>query len=407
MEKLSVKDIDVRGQRVLVRVDYNVPIKEGKVADDTRIQASLPTINYLLNNKAKVILMTHLGRPEGVDESLRLDPVAKRLSSLLNRPVKKVNETVCKNPTAEAENLKPGEILLLENLRFNPGEKQNDLKFAQKLAKLADIYVNDAFGTAHRSHASTYGVPKIMPVAVAGLLLEKELQNLNYILQNPKRPFHAILGGSKVSDKIDVIDKFLDIVDALFTGGGMLFTFLKAQGFEVGKSLVEEEQIEHAKTMLEKAKSNNVDFYLPIDVVIAKNTDTPKDSNDYKVVSINEIPTKWMGVDIGPESAKLYAEKLGEANTIFWNGPMGIFEIDEYSQGTEAVAKATANSSATTIVGGGDSDRALRKYNLEDKISFVSTGGGASLKVLEGTKLPGVEVLQNKEMYYEAREAGN
>jgi phosphoglycerate kinase len=401
MEKLSVKDVDVRGRRVLVRVDYNVPIKEGKVADDTRIQASLPTINYLLNNEAKVILMTHLGRPKGVEDSLRLDPVAKRLSALLNRAVKKVNETVCSNPTAEARKLKPGEILLLENLRFNPGEKENDLKFCQKLAKLADIYVNDAFGTAHRAHASTFGVPKIMPTAVAGLLLEKELKNLDYLLRQPERPFYTVLGGSKVSDKIDVIDKFLDIVDALFTGGGMLFTFLKAQGFEVGNSLVEEEQIEHAKVMLEKAKSRNVDFYLPTDVVITKQSELLKDSREHKVVSVNEIPTNWMGVDIGPESAKLYAEKLSAAKTIFWNGPMGIFEIEEFSYGTEAVAKAIANSFATTIVGGGDSDRALRKYNLEEKISFVSTGGGASLKVLEGTKLPGVEVLQDKEAYYE------
>ena len=403
--KLSVKDVDVRGKRVLVRVDYNVPIKEGKVADDIRIEASLPTIKYLLDNNAKVILMTHLGRPTGIDEALRLNPVATRLSDLLNQPVKKVDETVCTNVTAEAQALKPGEVLLLENLRFNPGEKANDPKFAQKLAKLADIYVNDAFGTAHRAHASTFGVPSIMPVAVAGLLLEKELENLHYILTEPERPFYAVLGGSKVSDKIDVIDKFLDIVDGLFTGGGMLFTFLKAKGIEIGKSIVEESQVEHAKRMMERAGQNNVDFYLPTDVVVAEDKEP---GSEYKVVPADEIPADWMGLDIGPETSKLYSEKMTSAKTIFWNGPMGVFEIEQFAGGTKAVALAIANSGATTIVGGGDSDRALRKFGLEEKISFVSTGGGASLKVLEGSKLPGVEVLQDKEECLEqAREAGS
>ena len=402
--KLSVKDVDIRGKRVLVRVDYNVPIKEGKVADDTRIEASLPTIKYLLDNQAKVILMTHLGRPKGVEEALRLNPVAARLSALLRCPVKKVDETVCTNVTAEAEKLKPGEILLLENLRFNPGEKANDPKFAQKLAKLADVYVNDAFGTAHRAHASTYGVPGIMPQAVAGLLLEKELENLHYILTEPKRPFYAVLGGSKVSDKIDVIDKFLEIVDGLFTGGGMLFTFLKAKGIEVGNSIVEESQVEHARRMMEKARKNNVDFYLPTDIVAAKDMEP---GSEYKVVAVDEIPADWMGLDIGPQTSDTYAQKLTGAKTIFWNGPMGVFEMEQFSNGTKAVAMAIANSEATTIVGGGDSDRALRKFGLEEKISFVSTGGGASLKVLEGSKLPGVEVLQDREEFNQAREAGS
>lgn len=405
VEKISIKEVDVRGKKVLVRVDYNVPIRNGKVADNTRIVASLPTIQYLLQNNAKIILMTHMGRPKGIEEELRLNPVAEELSKLLNRAIKKVDETVCKQVTAEAQELKPGEILLLENLRFNPGEKANDPGFAQKLAKLADIYVNDAFGTAHRAHASTYGVPQITPVSVAGFLLEKELKTLNYLLTNPKRPFYAVLGGSKVSDKIEVIDKFLDIVDGLFTGGGMIFTFLKAKGLEVGKSLLEEGQINHARLMMEKTDKNNVDFYLPIDVVVARQLEA---GSEYKVVPDENIPSEWFGVDIGPDTAKLYAEKLAQAQTIFWNGPMGIFEIAEFSNGTKEVATAIANSGATTIVGGGDSDRALRKFGLEEKISFVSTGGGASLKVLEGSKLPGVEVLQDKEQLYEqAKEAGN
>lgn len=404
LDKLTVKDVDVRGKRVLVRVDYNVPIENGKVADDTRIIGSLPTIKYLLSNNARIILMSHLGRPKDVVETdKKLDPVAKRLSELLNKPVKKVDETVCQTVTAEVDNLQPGEILLLENLRFNPGEKSNDPHFAGKLATFADVYVNDAFGTAHRAHASTYGVPQLVPVAVAGFLLEKELKNFDYMLKNAAKPFFAVLGGSKVSDKIDVIDKFLDIVDGLFTGGGMLFTFLKAKGFSVGKSLVEESQIDHAKKMLAKAEKNNVHFYLPVDVVIAKEI---KPGTEHKVVPYNQIPDGWMGLDIGPVTGSAYAKNLAEAKTIFWNGPMGVFEIDEFSNGTKAVAEAIANSGATTIVGGGDSDRALRKYNLEDKISFVSTGGGASLKVLEGSKLPGIEVLQDR-ILEQAREAGN
>lgn len=404
LNKLNVQDIDVRGKKVLVRVDYNVPIENGKVVDDARITASLPTLEYLLKNKAKIILMSHLGRPVGVEEDKRLNPIAEKLSALLNATVHKVDETVCKSVTAAAEKLKPGEILLLENLRFNPGEKENNPGFTKKLAKLADVYVNDAFGTAHRAHASTYGVPQLMPVAVAGLLLKKELDNLDYLLKNPKRPFYAVLGGSKVSDKIEVIDKFLDVVDGLFTGGGMAFTFLKAKGLNVGNSIVEEAQIEHAKAMLRKAGVNKVDFLLPKDIIIAKKIAA---GAEHKIVPADQIPDGWMGLDIGPKTAELYSKKLAQANTIFWNGPMGVFEIEDYSNGTKVVANAIAYSGAATIVGGGDSDRALRKYGLEDKISFVSTGGGASLKVLEGSKLPGIEVLQDKEVYYQAREVGS
>ncbi len=405
VEKLSVKDVDVRGKTVLVRVDYNVPIEDGKVADDTRIKASLPTINYLLDNDCKIILMSHLGRPKGIEEDKRLNPLAVRLSQLINRSVKKVDHTICEAVTAEVERLLPGEILLLENLRFNEGEKENDPDFSKKLARLADIYVNDAFGAAHRAHASTYGVPQLIKTSVAGFLLNKELDNFHYLLKNPKHPFYTVLGGSKVGDKIGVIDKLLDIVDALFAGGGMLFTFLKAKGLEIGNSLVEERQIDYAKKMLEKAERNKVDFYLPVDIVIAKEA---KPGVEHKVVKIDEIPSGWMGLDIGPETSKMYAEKLAEAKTIFWNGPMGVFEIDEYSNGTKIVAEAIAGATATTIVGGGDSDRALRKYDLEENISFVSTGGGASLKILEGSTLPGIEVLQDKGSHYEqAKEAGS
>jgi len=391
--KLSVKSIDVSGKRVLVRVDFNVPLKDGQVADDTRILAALPTIKYLVKHNAKVILMTHLGRPRGIEESLRLDPVAKRLSEILKRPVQKVDHTVCK-VTKEAEaKMKPGDILVLENLRFNPGEKANDSDFAKKLASLADIYVNDAFGTAHREHASVAGVPKYVPVAVAGCLLEKELKILNHMLEKPEHPFLAVLGGSKVSDKISVIDKFLDIVDGILTGGGMCFTFLKVKGYNIGKSILEENQILQAQKILEKAQSKNIPLQLPTDVVIAKEI---SEDAEYKVVPVEQIPDGWMGVDIGPDTISTYTGLIDTAHTIFWNGPMGVFEIDQFEEGTKAVAEAITDSAATSIVGGGDSDRALRKWDLERQITFVSTGGGASMKVLEGTPLPGVEALENR-----------
>ncbi len=391
--KKTIRDIDVRGKRVLVRVDFNVPLDEmGKVIDDTRIRATLPTIDYLLGNGAKVILVSHLGRPKNFDERFRLDPVARALSRLLNRSVRKVDRTVTDKVIKAANELKAGDVLMLENVRFNPGEKENDPEFARALASLADIYVNDAFGAAHRAHASTAGVAKYLP-AVAGLLLEREVSNLSRLLENPDRPFLAILGGNKVSDKIGVIDKFLEIVDVLLTGGGMCFTFLKAKGFNIGDSICQEEELDHCRKLLDKVEKNGITFYLPTDVVVA---DAFAEDANHKVVSVDRIPDGWMGLDIGPKTVEIYRGVMKRARTIFWNGPMGVFEMEPFSQGTRAIAEAIADSRATTIVGGGDSDAALKKYGLEDRISFVSTGGGASLKLLEGSPLPGLEALLNE-----------
>lgn len=393
MEKRTIRDIDVDGKKVLVRVDFNVPISgEGKVSDDTRLRAALPTINYLLSRRAKVILASHLGRPEGVEDKYRLDPVAKALSNLLNRKVAKVDETVGDEVQAQINRLDGDGVLLLENLRFNPGEKANDPDFAKQLASLADVYVDDAFGTAHRAHASVVGVANYLP-AVGGLLLEKEIKTLDNLLHNPARPFCAILGGNKVSDKIGVIAKFLELVDCLLTGGGMCFTFLKAKGLNVGKSICQEEELEHASNMLLKAEQKGVRFYLPVDVVVAPEL---ADGVTYRVVPVEEIPAGWMGLDIGPKTIEIYREVIEQAKTIFWNGPVGAFEWKPFSNGTREIAHAIASSSGTTIVGGGDSDAALRKYGVENKISFVSTGGGASLKFLEGTSLPGIEALLDK-----------
>ncbi len=395
MKKKTILDLDVTGKRVLVRVDFNVPLSEdGKVQDDTRIRAALPTINYLIDQKAKVILMSHLGRPKGVEEKYRLNPVAESLSDLLGKKIQKVDETVSKNVESAVKELRERDVLLLENVRFNQGEKENDPEFAKKLAKLADIYVDDAFGAAHRPHASVVGVARYLP-SVAGLLLVKEVNTLTHLLEDPERPFCAILGGNKVSDKIGVINKFLDIVDYLLAGGGMCFTFLRAKGLSIGKSVFEVEELEHAKEMLKKAEKNDVRFYFPVDVVVA---DKFSENANHRVVSVEDIPDDWLGLDIGPRTVEQYRKVLDDAQTIFWNGPMGVFEIEPFSYGTRAIAEAIANSEATTIVGGGDSDAALRKYGLEQKVTFISTGGGASLKMLEGVPLHGVEVLMDKEM---------
>ena len=394
MEKKTVRDIDVSGKRVLVRVDLNVPLSEtGEVQDDTRIRAVLPTIKYLISRGAKVILASHLGRPKGVDDKLRLDPVAQSLSGLLGKKVHKVDQTVSEDIERLTESLDAGDVILLENVRFNQGEKKNDPEFAKKLAQLADVYVNDAFGAAHRAHASVVGVAQYLP-AVAGLLLAKEVDTLTHLLEDPERPFCAVLGGNKVSDKIGVINRFLDIVDCLLTGGGMCFTFLRAKGLKIGKSVCETEEIDHAREMLEKAKKNGVELYLPVDVVVA---DEFSQQANHKSVTVEDIPEGWQGLDIGPRTVEVYKKALNSAKTIFWNGPMGVFEMKPFSHGTEEIARIIANSSATTIVGGGDSDAALRQYDLEDKISFISTGGGASLKMLEGVPLHGVEALMNKE----------
>ncbi|WP_286725106.1 phosphoglycerate kinase [Pelotomaculum sp. PtaB.Bin117] len=394
MAKKTVRDLDVAGKRVLVRVDFNVPVdKNGQVSDDTRIKAALPTINYLLEKKAKVILASHLGRPKGkIDDKYRMDPVAKRLSELLGFSVRKVDDCIGELPQAAISGMQVGDVVLLENVRFHPEEEKNNEEFARKLSELADIYVNDAFGTAHRAHASTEGVAKFLP-AVAGFLMEGELAMLGKLLSAPERPFMAIMGGAKVSDKIPVIANLFNKVDSLVIGGGMANTFLSATGCDTGKSLVEADKVELAKDLIEEAKSKGIDFLLPVDVVIA-----PEASPDaeHKTVPVSQIPDNWMALDIGPESVKLFVEALKSAKTIMWNGPMGVFEMEPFAKGTEAVAGALATIEATTVIGGGDSVAAVKKAGVAEKMTHISTGGGASLEFLEGKQLPGVVALLDK-----------
>jgi len=392
MNKLTIRDIELKGKRVLVRVDFNVPLEEGRVADDTRIRAALPTINYLRERGAKVILVTHLGRPKGVTETLRLDPVAKRLEEL-NIPVKKLNDCIGDDVKSVVNSMREGEVVLLENVRFYPEEEKNDPKFAEALASLADIYVNDAFGTAHRAHASTEGVARILP-AVAGFLMEKEISFFSKVLENPERPFIAVLGGAKVSDKIGVIKNLLNKVDCLLIGGGMAYTFLKALGYEVGRSICEEDKISLAKELIALAKEKNVDFVLPMDVVIADRF--APDANT-RIVSVSQIPSDWEGLDIGPETVKTFSEKVLMAKTIVWNGPLGVFEMDAFSSGTRKVGEAIASTDALKVVGGGETAEAVEKFGLTDKMTHVSTGGGASLEFLEGKVLPGVAILDDGE----------
>jgi phosphoglycerate kinase len=390
MNKKTIRDIAVKGKRVLVRVDFNVPLEGGVVADDTRIVAALPTINYLLEKGAALILCSHLGRPKGkVVPELMMDPVAARLSELLGRPVQKMD--ACTGPAVEAaaESMRPGDVILLENTRFNPEERANDPGFAKQVAGLADIFVNDAFGAAHRAHATTVGVADYLP-AVAGLLMEKELEYLGNATTDPERPFVAILGGAKISSKIGVIESLLNKCDRLLIGGGMANTFFKAMGFEIGDSLVEEDAVPTAKSLLENAGSQLV---LPVDVVIADAFDN--DANT-KVVAPNEISAGWRALDVGPNTLSTFESALGAAKTVVWNGPMGVFELPNFAKGTFAVAKLLAKLDAMVIVGGGDSVRALRESGLTDKMSHVSTGGGASLEFLEGKTLPGVAALADK-----------
>jgi phosphoglycerate kinase len=388
--KKAVKDISVQGKRALVRVDFNVPLEEGQVADDTRIRAALPTIRYLLDQGAAVILMSHLGRPKGkVSDELRLDPVARRLSELLGEEVIKLDDCVGPEVERAAKALQPGQVLLLENLRFHREEEANDQHFAKQLASLGDIYVNDAFGTAHRAHASTAGVPRYLP-AVAGLLMEKELQMLGSLLREPARPYIAILGGAKISDKIGVVRSLLARVDLLLLGGGMANTFLLAKGYEVGDSLVEKESVPEAKEILEEAGAKVV---LPVDVVVA---DAFSKDATAKTVDAREVSPGWRILDIGPRTVGLFEDKLSSARTVVWNGPMGVFEFPRFAAGTIALATSLAKSGATTIVGGGDSAAALEEAGLADKMTHVSTGGGAALEFLEGKTLPGVEALQDK-----------
>ncbi|SHK21934.1 phosphoglycerate kinase [Anaerobranca californiensis DSM 14826] len=393
MNKMTVRDIDPQGKRVFVRVDFNVPMADGEITDDTRIRAALPTINYLIEKGAKVILASHLGRPKGeFNPKYSLKKVGEKLSGYLNKEVK-VTETVVGDDVKEAiAAMNNGDVILLENVRFMAGEEKNDLELAKQMADLADIFVNDAFGAAHRAHSSTAGIAQFLP-AVAGFLMEKEIQMLGNAVDNPERPFVAIIGGAKVSDKIGVIENLLNKVDTLIIGGGMANTFLKAQGYELGKSLVEEDKIELAKELLEKAIAKKVELLLPVDLVVADKFDPNADS---KVVAIDQIPADWMALDIGPKTVQLFADRIAGAKTVVWNGPMGVFEMDAFAKGTEGVAKALADSNGITIVGGGDSAAAVEKVGLADKMSHISTGGGASLEYLEGKVLPGVECLKDK-----------
>lgn len=393
MDKKTVRDLDVAGKKVLVRVDFNVPLNDkGEITDDTRITASLPTIQYLLEQKAAVILMAHLGRPKGqVKPELSLAPVAKHLGKLLGKKILFAPDCVGEAAQAAASKLKPGHLLLLENLRFHKEEEKNDMEFAEKLASLADLYVNDGFGVSHRAHASVEGVTHFLPAA-AGFLLEKEIQYVGQAVTNPLHPFVAIIGGAKVSDKIGVISNLLDKVDTLLIGGGMANTFLAAQGYKMGKSLVEEDKLDLAKELLAKAKKNKVNMLLPTDLVMAAAFAPDAEHVTEKVKNLNQA---YMALDIGAETSKAYAEALADAKMIVWNGPMGVFEMDAFCKGTEAVAKAVAKSRATSIVGGGDSVAAIEKLGLAKRITHISTGGGASLEYLEGKVLPGVAALDD------------
>ncbi len=396
MNKKTIKDIAVEGNRVLVRVDFNVPldVKTGTITDDSRIRAAIPTIKYLVDHKAKVILCSHLGRPDGkVVEGLRMTPIAKRLSQLTKLPVPTAPDCIGADVEKTVNNLKGGDILLLENIRFHAEEKANDPSFAQTLAKLADIYVDDAFGTAHRAHASTVGVAKHLP-AVAGFLMEKELKALGAILTNPKHPFAALLGGAKVSDKIGLIQNILDKVDLLLIGGGMAATFLKASGYEVGLSLLEADKIGLAHELMEITRQNGVSLFLPKDVVVANSINTEAIG---EVVPVASIPADKSIVDIGPKTIELFSQKIRPCQTVFWNGPMGVYEIPQFARGTKAMAELLASMKATTVVGGGSTAEIVEEMSLTHKMTHVSTGGGASLKFLEGKMLPGVTVLLDKE----------
>ncbi len=388
--KKLITDVDVKGKRALVRVDFNVPLKDGKVEDDTRIRAALPTIQYLLDHGAAVILFSHLGRPkDGPDPKYSMRPTAEHLSKLLGKPVAFVDEAVGPKVEAAAKALQPGDVLVLENTRFYKGETKNDPEMAKQFAALADLYVNDAFGSAHRAHASTEGVAKLLP-AVGGFLMEKEIQYLGQAIANPKRPFVAILGGAKIVDKIGVIRNLLKIADSVLIGGGMANTFFKAQGYPMGESLVDGEALETAREILKDAGSR---LRLPVDVVIADKFDN---AANHKVMPVGPVPDGWAIVDIGPETVSAYAKALHGAGTVVWNGPMGVFEMPNFAVGTFGVAKAVAESGAVSIVGGGDSVSAINQSGLSDKITHISTGGGASLEMLEGLALPGVAALQDK-----------
>ena len=394
MNKKTIKDIDLKRKKVLVRCDFNVPMNEEKeIVDNTRIVAAMPTIKYLLENDCAIILSSHLGRPKGeFKPEFSLKPVAKELSKLLDKEVIMANDVVGESAKELAANLKSGEVMLLENVRFHREETDNNPEFAKKLADMAEIYVNDAFGAAHRAHASTAGVAEYLP-AVSGFLIEKELRFLGNALNNPERPFVAILGGAKVSDKIGVIDSLLEKVDTLIIGGGMAYTFFKAQGYEVGTSICELDKLDLAKDLMKKAEEKGVKLLLPVDTKVGKEF---KPDTESKTVAWTEIPADWEGFDIGEKSIEMFSEEVRKAKTVVWNGPVGLFEFDQFAIGTSSIAKVLSEIDATTIIGGGDSAAAVKKAGLEDKMTHISTGGGASLEFLEGKKLPGIECLQEK-----------
>ncbi len=394
MNKKNIRDIDISGKRVLMRVDFNVPLdKDLKIDDDARIKAALPTIKYAIENGARVILMSHLGRPKGkVQDSMRLEPVAERLSGLLGKDVKKLNDCVGSEVKKATSRMKDGDVVLLENLRFHPEEEKNDPAFAKRLAALGEVYVNDAFGTAHRAHASTEGVTKFLDTAVAGFLLAKEIEYFDKALSEPPKPFVAILGGAKVSDKIMVIENLLDKVNTILIGGGMAYTFIKAEGKEIGSSKLEADKLDVARSLREKARKKGVKIVLPVDHLIADRIDA--DSNT-RVVD-ETVPQNWAAVDIGPKTVDEFKKELRNAKTIVWNGPLGIFEISKFARGTEDVARFIAGLKATTIIGGGDTASAISKFGLEGSMTHISTGGGASLEYMEGKVLPGIAALNDK-----------
>ena len=390
--KRTIKELDVKGKKVLLRLDLNVPLdkKTGEISDDNRIMESLSTINYLVENGAKLIICSHLGRPEGVDKKYSLKVVAERLGSLLKNKVTFAEDTVGKDAKAKVKELNDGEIVVLENLRFDEREEANDEKFCKELASLADLYVNDAFGTAHRKHASTYGVAKLLPNAV-GFLMNKEIKVINQILETPQKPFVAILGGAKIKDKIPVIENLIGKADTILVGGGMAYTFQKALGGKVGKSLVDDEKIELAKELIEKAKANNVEFVIPVDTMCA--VEFSNDSKAKKFPAQN-IPEEYMGMDIGPKTIKIFKKYIKNAGTIVWNGPLGVFEFKKFAKGTNTIAKAIGKTKAFSFIGGGDSASAVIKSGYAKEVSHISTGGGASLNMLEGKVLPGVDIIE-------------
>jgi len=394
MNKKTIEDIDVAGKKVIVRVDFNVPLDaNGKITDDKRIVGALPTIKYLVDKGAKTILVSHLGRPkEGFEDKYSMKPTAVRLGELLGKEVIMAKDVIGEDAKAKAAALKDGEVLMLENVRFHKEETKNNPEFAKELASLAEIYVNDAFGTAHRAHASTAGLADYLP-AVCGYLIKKEIEFMGKALANPDRPFVAILGGAKVSDKIAVIENLIDKVDTLIVGGGMAYTFLKAKGYSIGTSICEDDKVELAKTLLEKASAKGVNLLIPVDNVIAKEFNN---DSERQVVASDSMPDGWMGMDIGPATIKLFADAVKNAKTVVWNGPMGVFEFANFATGTKEIAKAVAESGSVSIVGGGDSAAAVEQLGFADKITHISTGGGASLEFLEGKVLPGIDVLMNK-----------